>query len=317
MTSEQTRISLRENRWYLNETVTYPGAPAEGLLMNVRMVNAVFEDANHPELDLAEITRRFVAQIPDYVAHGVRAFTLCLQGGFPGYEGAINSAFRSDGSLSAEYLERVQWVIEAADRAGAAIILSCYYQRQDQALKDWDAVRAGIQNVVQWVVQQGFTNVVLETTNEFTHEGFTHVRLMDPVGQVELIQLARQYAPGLLVSASCCGDALVPDPVGQAADFVLFHLNRIPLVDIPLRIAALKRFGRALLCNEDRKVGEEGARAAEICVAHGSSWGLMVREVNQYQPPFRFEGAADDPVVYATLKTLTSPGPRKDATKSA
>lgn len=42
--AEKTRISIADGQWRLNGGVTYPGTPAEGLLMNVRMVNAVFED---------------------------------------------------------------------------------------------------------------------------------------------------------------------------------------------------------------------------------------------------------------------------------
>ena len=52
--------------------------------------------------------------MPDYVAGGVRAFTIGLQGGMPGYEGAVNSAFNPDGSLRDAYLERVRRVIDAA-----------------------------------------------------------------------------------------------------------------------------------------------------------------------------------------------------------
>lgn len=303
--NHMTHISIVSNRWHINDRVTYPGARAEGLLMNVRMINAVFEDAIRPDLDPDDITARFVAQIPDYVAHGICAFTIGLQGGFPGYEGARCSAFATDGSLRESYLARVQRVVQAADRAGAAIILSCYYQRQDQNLRDWNAIRAGIVNTANWITTNRFANILLETTNEFTHAGFTHTRLMTSEGQVELIQLAKRTAPELLVSVSGCGDALIPDPVGAVADFILFHLNRIPLDEIPAKIAALERFGKAVVCNEDRKIGEEGARAAEICVANGASWGLMAREVNQYNPPFRFEGYRDDPLVYAKLNELT------------
>ena len=98
-----TKVSIADGKWHLNGRVTYPGAPAEGLLMNVRMVNAVFEDVNeqsHPgDFDPNANTDRFIARISDYVNHGVRAFTLCLQGGSCGYEGAANSAFNPDGSL--------------------------------------------------------------------------------------------------------------------------------------------------------------------------------------------------------------------------
>src|SRR6185295_6148254 len=134
-------VSIVDGRWHFNGVVTCRGSRAEGLLMNLRAVNATFEDRQRPDFDANANTAEFIAQIPDYVAHGVRAFTLCLQGGMPGYEGAVNSAFEADGSLRADYLGRVQRVIEACDRAGAAVILGCFYQRQDQLLRDADAVR--------------------------------------------------------------------------------------------------------------------------------------------------------------------------------
>ena len=166
-----TRVSIVEGRWHLNGEITYRGARAEGLLLNVRMVNAMFEDGNRPAFDAEANTDAFIAHIPDYVAHGVLAFTLNLQGGMPGYEGAANSAFNPDGSLRASYLKRVQRVIEACDRHGAVVILGCYYQRQDQVLEDDEAVRAGVVNVAKWIQACGFRNVVLEIANEFGHSG--------------------------------------------------------------------------------------------------------------------------------------------------
>jgi hypothetical protein len=91
------------------------------------MANAIFEDRRRPEFDTEANTASFLAGIPDYAAHGIRAFTLCLQGGMPGYEGAVNSAFNPDGSLRPHYLQRVRRVIEACDRQGIVVILGCYY----------------------------------------------------------------------------------------------------------------------------------------------------------------------------------------------
>src|SRR5262249_19869589 len=68
--------------------------------------------------------------------------------------------------------------------------------------------------------------------------------------------------------------------------------------------AALKRFGKPIVCNEDQKLAAAAARAAELCVASGASWGLMAEETNQHRP-FTFGGAKDDPVVYAKLKALS------------
>ncbi len=303
--SPRTRVSIRDGRWFLNDELTYPGARAEGLLMNVRMVNAVFEDRNRAEFDPNANTDEFIASISDYVAHGARAFTICLQGGMPGYEGAVNSAFAPDGSLRESYMQRVRRVIEACDRNGAVVILGCYYQRQDQVLKDEAAVRAGVVNVVKWIVESGFTNVVLEIANEFDHSGFNHRLLKTPEGVVELANLAKRTSPALLVSVSGLGHGRLPDNVAQASDFLLIHFNGTPVNDIPARIAALRKFGKPIVCNEDEKVGAEGAKACELSVANGASWGFMHVEVNQHHP-FAFRGAADDPEVYAAIRRMTT-----------
>src|SRR5690606_39949205 len=100
----QTRVAIDGTRWAINGEVTYAGAPAEGLLLNVRMVNATFEDRNKPGFDPDANTAAFLKALPEYVEHGVKAFTLCLQGGMPGYEGADNSAFTANGSLRPEYM---------------------------------------------------------------------------------------------------------------------------------------------------------------------------------------------------------------------
>ncbi|MBI3865481.1 MAG: hypothetical protein HY290_26705, partial [Planctomycetia bacterium] len=108
----RTRVAISGERWTINGEPVAGGSQAEGLLMNVRMVNAAFEDAKRPDFDAAANTAAFVARIPDYAASGITAFTISLQGGFPGYEGAVNSAFLPDGSLNESYLERVRQVIE-------------------------------------------------------------------------------------------------------------------------------------------------------------------------------------------------------------
>jgi hypothetical protein len=226
-----TRVTVINGRWHLNGVVTYPGSAAEGLLMNVRMVNAIFEDrAQHPDFDPEANTDRFIAHIPDYAAHGVNAFTICLQGGMPGYEGAVNSAFASDGSLRDEYSQRAERVIRACDRQGVMVILGLYYQRQSAILRDEAAVRAGVANAARWVRERGFQNVLLEIANEYPHRGFAHVLIRDPQGQASLIKLAQATAPGLLVSASGYGDGVIHPEVAAAADFLLPHWNRVEAV---------------------------------------------------------------------------------------
>ena len=290
----QTRVSLREGLWQINGELTYRGTRAQGLLMNVRMVNSVFEDRHRSTFDPDANTNRFLEKVADYATHGVRAFTIGLQGGMPGYEEALNSAFDPDGSLREPYLARVRRVIEACDQRGLIVILGCFYQRQDQVLADETAVRAAVVNVARWIRRSGFRNVVLEIANEFDHRGFDHPLLRSADGEIALVRLARQTAPDLLVSVSALGDGRYPDKLAKAADILLIHFNGTALDDIPARIAALKRFGKPIVCNEDQKVGQEGARAAELCVANGASWGLMAEKVNQ-RFPFTFRGARMTP----------------------
>jgi len=68
-------------------------------------------------------------------------------------------------------------------------------------------------------------------------------------------------------------DGSIAEQVARASDFLLIHFNGTSLDAIPGLITALKRFGKPIVCNEDAKVGAQGAKAAELCVAGGASWG--------------------------------------------
>jgi len=321
----RTRVSIAGDRWLLNGRVTYAGTAAEGRLMNVRVVNAVFEDDRPRDawpsvlpstFDPDANTDRFIARLPEYVAVGVRAFTLNLQGGSPNYEGAHNSAFNQDGSLRAGYLARVARVLDAADRQGAVIILGLFYQRQHaneptrlpRALAGQAAVRAAVVNVVRWLRDRGSMNVVLEISNEYAHGGFANWHdgswLQSPAGQVELIGLARSTNPRLLVSTSGMGSAMMDARIAEQADFILLHANSTRLDAYTARITDARRHGKPVVINEDDKVGPEGAEAARRAVEAGASWGLMHSRVNQYAP-FAFHGPEDDLETYRMIGRLT------------
>lgn len=302
----RTQVTLASGQWHINGRPTHPGSAAEGLLMNVRMVNAAFEDRRKPDFDAEANADRFIARIPDYAAQGVNAFTLCLQGGMPGYEGAVNSAFEPDGSLRPTYLARVERVIRACDRQGMVVILGLFYQRQSAVLRDEAAVRAGVVNAARWVRERGFQNVLLEIANEYPHTGFVHGLIRHPKGQASLIRLAQEAAPGWLVSASGYGDGQVHAEVADAADFLLPHWNGTKVGQIPARVAILKEFGKPIVCNEDDKTGTNAVAALRTCVENGVSYGLMLKEHNQTFP-FHFDGAADDPAFYAELRKVTRP----------
>ncbi|MBZ0255643.1 hypothetical protein K8I31_06250 [bacterium] len=299
-----TTVSVDGPNWKINDEITYPGAPAEGLLMNVRMVNSTFEDTNKPDFDPDENTSRFLSKLAEYNSFGVRAITLNLQGGFPGYEGAVNSAFQSDGSLRSEYMKRIKRVITACDKQGMIVILGLFYQRQDQILKDSDAIKRAVVNAIQWIQDNKLTNVVVEIANEFGHGGFDHPQIQTAEGELELIRLAKKTAPNLLVSTSGLGHGGMNEIITKEADFILIHFNGTKVENIPSRIQAFKKYNKPVVCNEDDKLGETAANALRASVANGGSWGFMHKEQNQFSP-FEFNGYQDDPIVYDAFKEAT------------
>jgi len=314
-----TQVSIKGDRWYINGEKTNPGSPAEGLLMNVRMVNAVFEDRGEGWKDQVETfnpdenTKNFINQIPAYVALGVNAFVISLQGGLPGYEGAINTAFERNGDLRKSYFDRVAKVLKAADHQGAAIILSCFYQRQrdhEFALENKQAIIEAVRNTALWIGKEGFTNVVLEIANEYPHGGYggwpESDWLVSEEGQVELMKTARKAHPGLLVSTSGLGNGIFPEALVGSADFLLIHFNNTALTDYAEKINLLKKYGKPIVCNEDDKTGKVGAAALAYSVINGAAWGFMESGVNQHIP-FEFKGKNDDPEVYTAFKNMSTP----------
>ena len=97
--SELTLVSIEGDAWLIDGQATYEGREyrgwrVEGLLMNSRMTNAVFDDENlvtrglwaYPdtgEWDADRNTDEFIAMLPVYRTHGLLAVTVNLQGGSP------------------------------------------------------------------------------------------------------------------------------------------------------------------------------------------------------------------------------------------
>lgn len=315
-----TKVTIQGSQWYLNDQIVNKGSPAEGLLMNVRMVNSVFEDRGNflPKkilnFDPDTNTDEFISMIPEYVSSGVNAFTISLQGGAPGYEGAVNTAFNADGSLRKEYFRRIEKVIRTCDAHCAVVNLSCFYQRQHShysALKGKEEITKALENVVNWITEKRFTNVLLEIANEYRHDGYKKWPdgdwLISEQGQIELIRTAKRLNPKLLVTTGGMGHGTFPEPLPQETDFLVIHFNNTTLENIPSKINKLKKYGKPIICNEDDKLKIEGAIAMSLSVSNGCGWGYMNYPVNQ-KAPFRFMGVADDTVVYKMFKNVSSPG---------
>src|SRR5262249_5906690 len=182
----KTAVTIKGEMFYINGQPTYKGQTwkgkkIEGLLFNSRMVQAIFDDLNpetvrfwaYPDTkkwDAERNTREFVAAMPLWRRHGLLGMTVNLQGGNPqGYSSKQpwhNSAFKEDGSLRADYMSRLERILDRADGLGMVVILGLFYFGQDERLKDEEAVQRGLDNAIDWLFERGYRHVLIEVNNE-------------------------------------------------------------------------------------------------------------------------------------------------------
>jgi hypothetical protein len=230
------------------------GIPLDGLLVNSRMINGIFDDLNpetrqqwaYPDTgtwDPDRNTAEFLAAMPQWRHDGLDCFTLGVQGGSPqGYshhQPWDSGGYNPDGSLRPEFFERLRLILDEADRLGFVVILDLFYQGQEMRLVDDDAVKRAVVETVEFVLDGGWENVAIEIANEcnIPHE-YQHSRLMRGENVHQLIALAKSVERDgrrLLVSSSFVDAGMVPEwnapapwitpEVIEVADFALFHGN--------------------------------------------------------------------------------------------
>lgn len=262
--TRKTAVSIRGEMFYINNRPTYAGRTwqgkrIEGLLLNARLVQAIFDDLNpqtrarwaYPDTgrwDPERNTREFLAAMPQWRSHGLLAFTVNLQGGSPqGYSRQQpwhNSALTADGDLRPDYMARLEKVLDRADELGMVVILGIFYFGQDQRLRDEAAVVRAFDAAVDWVLRRGYRNVLIEVNNE-CNVAYDHP-ILQPQRVHELIVRAQQHSrrpdgTRLLVSTSYGGGTVPRENVVRTADFLLMHGNG---VNRPVRIAEMVRQAR-------------------------------------------------------------------------
>ena len=273
-----TEIAVDGGRFLINGKPTYAarsykGMRIEGLLLNSRMIQGIFDDHNpetrskwaYPDTgkwDPDRNTREFVAAMPEWRRHGLLSFTINLQGGNPqGYSQAqpwVNGAIAPDGALRPESMARLASILDRAAQLGMAPIVGVFYFGQDQQVKDETGVITAVENTVQWILGRGYRNVLLEIDNECDVKAYDH-EILKPARVHELIELAKSIRSGgrrLLVGTSFGGGAVPTPNVVQSSDFLLMHGNG---VGDPRRIAQMAAQARQvdgyrtmpILFNED------------------------------------------------------------------
>jgi hypothetical protein len=243
-------ISIHGDQFWMNGRPTYSGrsyegAKIEGLLMHSRMVQGIFSDSNpetihhwrYPDTgvwDPERNTREFVAAMPDWRRYGLLSFTLGLQGGrperyFSRTQPWRTSGIRPDGSLRPDYMRRLEKILNRADDLGMVCLLNYFYSGQDEEFEGEDAIRRAAREVTEWVLERGYTNILVELVNECDNKEYDQPLLRyDRVHElIRYTQSITKDGRRLLVAASFNGRSIPTGNVVEAEDFVLMHGNGV------------------------------------------------------------------------------------------
>ena len=245
----KTTVEIKGNKFYINGKPTYEnrvwkGHQIEGLLMNSRMVQGIFDDLNpetvsnweYPDTgkwDPDRNTDEFIANMEEWKKHGLLSFTINLQGGSPfGYSQSQpwhNSAFTEKGELRDDFMKRLKRILDKADEIGMVPIVGYFYFGQDERLQDEKAVIAAVRNATIWLHENGYRNILIEINNECDVNAYDH-DILKPERAHELIALAKNIERNgqrFYVSTSYKGGAIPKPNVVKVSDFLLLHGNGV------------------------------------------------------------------------------------------
>jgi hypothetical protein len=297
-----THLDIQGESFLINDKLTYAEIAGSepsvhGLLMNARFIQGIFDDQadparfarfGHETYDPAANTARLVAALPQWHEHGLRAFTVGIQGGGPCFtinnRTIENNPFGEDGThLDPAYAERLDTLIRGADAAGMVVIVSYFYGDQALRLKDGKAVRNAVTTASRFLKDGGYTNIIIEIANEMNVGPFRehHPLIYYPEGMVTLIDLARVESGGLPVGCSGTGGYSNRE-VAEASDVLLIHGNGCSRQRFYNLIQTVKSWdlGRPIVTNEDSQaIGQ-----LDVAFKTRTSWGYY-NNMTKQEPP--------------------------------
>jgi len=298
----RTVVTIKNDQFFINDQITYAGRSwkgnrIEGLLMNSRMVQGVFDDMNPETIgnwiyqdtrkwDPDRNTDEFILNMKNWADQGLLSFTINLQGGSPrGYsqdQPWHNSAYSEDGSLRPVYMDRLGRILDRADELGMVPILGLFYFGQDERLKDETAVKNAVSNVLEWLFSRNYRNILVEINNEcdvrYDHE------ILKPGRVHELIKLVKQKTWNdyrFYAGTSYGGGSIPQSNVVAASDFILMHGNGVSdpndILAMVQKVRSVKGYTqKPVLFNEDDHFDFERDWNNMTAAVRGyASWGYF------------------------------------------
>ena len=242
----KTVVEIKGDQFFVNGKPTYQGRhwnnyKIEGLLINARLVQGIFDDLNpqtvnqfaYPDTkkwDAERNNREFVTAMSEWHSYGLNCFTLNMQGGSPsgyGNSACLNPGYNQDGSLMIPYMNRLDNILRKADDLNMVVILGLFYFGQDQYLTNEKAIKNATLNVINWLFDKGYHNVLIEIANETNSKTYDH-KILQPKRIHELIELVKttnRNGYRYLVGTSFGGKVIPTANVVVSSDFLLIHGN--------------------------------------------------------------------------------------------
>jgi hypothetical protein len=329
----QTTVGIHGSQFTINGNPAYTAASGfpfadpnlQGTLLNVRAVQAIFDDANYPNegsrahpyasntmgqvfwdypdgpWDPERNLHEFLAALPDWRRAGILAFTVNLQGGGPpdgnyGEKGTLqphlNSGFDPQGNLKPDYAGRLRRVIEEADKSGMVVIVGFFYQGSNERIQADPEDRYANEAVRQaslFLKNLPHRNILIEIANE-TNPSYKHP-IMQPDGILNAVLLAQQTVEHQIpVSMSWVGGVLRRGSRGdlamRAVDYVLFHTNGQSPESVHESIRAMRQWA-----GYDRPVliNEDGVSTFNLqaAVQEHVGWGYYDNGLGNYRDGFQ------------------------------
>ncbi len=306
----KTEVSIQGDQFFLNGSPTYKGRSfeghrIEGMLMNSRMIQGVFDDLNpatatrwkYPDTgkwSADRNLREYLAAMPLWRRHGLLAFTIGIQGGSPeGYSKEQpwhNNGYAEDGSLRPAFFKRLDRILRRAGELGMVAIVNYFYFGQDERLKDTAAVERAAIDTTTWILERGYRHVLVDLVNESNNRSYQQPA-MQAANVHELLEKVKAVKVGgrrLLTGTSFNGNTIPTDKVVAASDFVLLHGNG---VSDPNRITEMISIVRKLpswrtmpiVFNEDDHFNfDQPSNNMRKALESYASWGYFDPGKNDY-----------------------------------
>ncbi len=329
-----TVVGIHGFQFTINGNPTYTAAGGfpsadpnlQGTLINVRAVQAIFDDANYPNggsrahpytsntmgqvfwdypdgpWDPERNVREFLAALPEWRRAGILAFTVNLQGGGPpdgnygekeALQPQLNSGFDPHGNLKPAYAARLRRVIDKADQLGMVVIVGFFYQGSNERieLSPGDRyVREAIKQGCTFLKDLPYRNILIEINNETNPRTYKHP-ILQPEGSLDAVLLAQETVQHQIpVSMSWAGGIMPSGSRGDAAlravDYVMFHANGETPEAVHETIHAMKRW-----TGYDRPllINEDGVSTFNLqaAIQEHVGWGYYDNGLSNYRDGFQ------------------------------